>query len=590
MAKRRKSPRPPKLPKPQINLNPDGFLGSVATYIAIPIYVLEFFKRHNTIRKWLLRFGAMVIATYFIWGTDGVAFIFSIAMFAMNLLYAIGFMMIQFVGLFWFMSRTRVIEVHPKDPKNISFDDYWGQSYIVDHVKQWNKLLAQRGKFEELGGKPLNGLLLVGPPGTGKTMLAKAMAGDQGIAFIGMEGSGFRAMFWGVDTMKMIAFVRKGRGLAKRYGACIAYIDEIDAIGMSRGSVDQGGGQAQTQMAGGMFGMGMSGALTRLLYEMDGLEEIGEWDTAQNKARRIFGLDMIDQGKLMFMGATNRPSVLDPALLRPGRFDEQIVVGPGHEDDRREVIKGYLGTIKASPEIDVEALVQDTPGATPALIMAAITKGAVKRAVFEDHDEVTQEDIELAFQEKMIGLQNPITNWDPKQKRAVAAHEAGHAVAINYIRKRKRLVRASIIRRGRALGYVLDVDPKDIYAHPLRNWEEDIAVSISGHLAVKVVTGEEWTGMGSDLMKIKGLARALAAHGKFGTFGAILSSGPNGNVTPELEKDVNDYLNTMIERVEALLRQHEEELLTLTDELVEREDLNGREVRELLGWEIEEDE
>ena len=185
---------------------------------------------------------------------------------------------IQFVAIFWFMGQTRVETIRPGDPKQVTFDDYKGQPNLIKMVRQWISLLSDRTKFKQMGGEFINGLLLYGEPGTGKTLLAKAMAGEAGIAFISMEGSGFRGMFWGMDTLRMISFIRRARKLAREYGACIAYIDEIDAVGMSRGGVM--GGQGGGMMGGGMGGMfgGGSGALTRLLYEMDGINEQTRWE------------------------------------------------------------------------------------------------------------------------------------------------------------------------------------------------------------------------------------------------------------------------------------------------------------------------
>jgi cell division protease FtsH len=178
--------------------------------------------------------------------------------FAVRIAFAIGFAILQFVAIFWFMAQTKVEVIKPNDPKHITFDDYKGQPNLIKLVRQWISLLSDRSQFQQMGGKFINGLLLYGEPGTGKTLLAKAMAGEAGIAFISIEGSGFRAMFWGVDVLRMIWFVRKARRLAREYGACIAYIDEIDAVGMSRGSVMGGRGQTGMGMGGGMPFMGGS--------------------------------------------------------------------------------------------------------------------------------------------------------------------------------------------------------------------------------------------------------------------------------------------------------------------------------------------
>ena len=189
----------------------------------------------------------------------------------------------------------------------------------MELVKQWISLLADRHDFVKMGGQYINGLMLTGEPGTGKTMLAKAMAGEAGIAFMSVEGSGFRGMFWGMDTLKMMGFVRKARKLAREYGACIAYIDEIDAVAMSRSGVQ---GSNQNMATGGMMGgMMMNGALTRLLYEMDGIAEPGRVEKWKAKIAAMRGKPPPQRDwHVLFMGSTNRPDVLDPALLRPGRL------------------------------------------------------------------------------------------------------------------------------------------------------------------------------------------------------------------------------------------------------------------------------
>jgi cell division protease FtsH len=207
-----------------------------------------------------------------------------------------------------------------------------GQPNLIKMVRQWISLLSDRGQFQKMGGQFINGLLLYGEPGTGKTLLAKAMAGEAGIAFISIEGSGFRAMFMGVDVLKMVRFISRARKLAREYGACIAYIDEIDAVGMSRGGVMGGQGGMGMGM-GGMMGMGAgSGALTRLLYEMDGINEMSRWEKLRARWYQLRGKPAPPRDwHILFMGSTNRPDVLDPAHSS-SRFDRTVVV---NKPDRR---------------------------------------------------------------------------------------------------------------------------------------------------------------------------------------------------------------------------------------------------------------
>ncbi|MEK7442676.1 MAG: AAA family ATPase, partial [Chloroflexota bacterium] len=364
--------------------------------------------------------------------------------FAFQIVFALAFAIMQFVAIFWFMARSKTEIILPGDPKSLTLADYKGQKMLVKLVKEWISLLSDRTQFQKMGGNFINGLLLYGPPGTGKTLLAKCMAGEAGIAFMSIEGSGFRAMFWGVDVLKMIQFCGKAKTLAREYGACIAYIDEIDAVGASRGGVMGGGGAGG--MMGGMGGGG-SGSLTRLLYEMDGIGEQTWKEKWQARFYRFIGKKPpIRNWHVLYMGSTNRPDVLDPALTRPGRFDRSLEVSPPDKTGRREIISYYLNKIAHDETVDIEAIVADTNGATPARIMSAITKDAVRIALFGGHNKVSQRDIDLAFQEQYFGIESPIEEMETDQRRVLAYHEAGHAIAQHYLMPDQRIVRVSIIR------------------------------------------------------------------------------------------------------------------------------------------------
>lgn len=511
--------------------------------------------------------------------------VLAILQFLAQLLFAIAYAIIQFVAIFWFMARSKVETVRPTDPKSITFDDYWGQPNLKALVRQWLGLLADRQEFVRMGGRYINGLLLHGPPGTGKTMLAKAMAGEAGVAFISIEGSGFRAMFWGVDVLKMIWFVRKARKYARRYGACIAYIDEIDAVGQSRGGVQGGANGAAGGGMGGMWGGG-TGALTRLLYEIDGV------DQRSLKERLIARLYQLRGRKpparnwhVLFMGSTNRVDVLDPALTRPGRFDQMIEVGLPDRSGRRAIVEGYLSTIRHDDTVDVEAIVSNTPGASPAQMMAALTKDTVRIALFEHRNVVTQRDIDRALIHQMAGMENPIEEMDPEQRRSIAVHEAGHAVVVHYVLPEKRIGHLTILARGQALGFMLPLDEVEQYSYPLRRIVADIMVALGGHAAVRIVYGEEWTGAYSDYRQARDRFRHLYTLGYFGPPTGWISSMADGlGATPgAAPPEVNRLWQELEERTERLLRDHREELMALTDALLERNELNTREVLEILG-------
>ncbi len=492
---------------------------------------------------------------------------------------------IQFVAIFWFMARSRVEIIRPGDPKQVTFDDYKGQPSLLKMVRQWISLLSDRQQFQKMGGQFINGLLLYGEPGTGKTLLAKAMAGEAGIAFISIEGSGFRAMFWGVDVLKMIRFIGQARKLAREYGACIAYIDEIDAVGMSRGAV-MGGQSGMGMGMGGFMGAG-TGALTRLLYEMDGINELSRWEKLRARWYQFRKKPVPPRNwHILFMGSTNRPDVLDPALTRPGRFDRTVVVNKPDRAGRREMVKYYLNKIRTDETVDVEAIVSDTAWATPARIMSAITKDAVRLALFDGRERVSQRDIELAFQEQAMGLENPIEEMEEDQRRQVAYHEAGHAVVQYYLRPDERIVRVSIVRRSEALGYVLPVSNYDIYALPLRTFVADILVSMAGHVATKIFLGEYWTGATGDFQNVRGRLWQLAHYGYFGPPLDFAFPGDRELVTGKMFKDKTEVVaklwTTLEEQTEQILAKHSAEVHAVAQALLTRNDLTGRECIEII--------
>jgi len=505
--------------------------------------------------------------------------------YVLRIVFLLGYIVIQFVGLFWFLSRSRVETIRPEDPKAITFNDYWGQPTLVKLVRQWITLLSDRDQFVHMGGKYINGILLYGPPGTGKTMLAKAMAGEAGIPFISTEGSSFQAMFIMMDVLKMMSFVGKAKRLAREYGACIAYIDELDAMGASRGGV-MGGGMG---MGMGMGGMGMGGAgrgaLTRLLYEMDGIGEKTRWEKLVGRIYKFFGKTLpLRNWHVLYMGSTNRPDVLDPALLRPGRFDQKIMVEPPDRVGRREIVKGYLNKVKHDETVNIEAIVEDTPKYTPAQVAAAITKDAVRIALFNGRTKIAQQDIDKALQEQATGIEHPIEEWDPEQRKQIAYHEAGHAVVQHYLMPDQRIVRVTIIRRGGGiLGYMMPVDRTDIYTEPLRRIAADIMVSLAGHVATKLHMGEYWTGAWSDFSSVRYNIWKLYSLGYFGPpVRGIENSGSN-SIPANADTLIERFWKVLEEQTEQVLRQHVGEVDAIAQALLEKSDLSHDEVMALLG-------
>jgi cell division protease FtsH len=279
------------------------------------------------------------------------------------------------------------------------------------------------------------------------------------------------------------------------------------------------------------------------------------------------------------MGSTNRPDVLDPALTRPGRFDRTIQVDKPDRGGRRDIIQYYLNKIKHDDTVDVEAIVSDTSEATPAQIMSAITKDAVRLALFDGREKVNQRDIDLAFQEQHVGLENPIEELQEDQRRQIAYHEAGHAIAQYHLMPEERIVRVTILRRGGALGYMMPVNNFEVYVNPLQRFVRDIMVSMAGHVAVKIFLGEYWTGAGSDFQNVRVQITKLA---HFGYFGPPVSDPNTMRIEEKGKAPLERFWRETEEQTERLLRMHVAEVDALAKALLEKGSLNGKEVIEVI--------
>jgi cell division protease FtsH len=491
---------------------------------------------------------------------------------------------LQFGLLFWFLSRPEVEIIRPGDDTTVTFDDYWGQPQLVKLVKQWMSLLRDRKEFEKMGGRYISGLLLYGPPGTGKTMLAKAIAGESGMAFISAQGTSFQGMFWGMDILRVLRFCKYARDLAKKYGACVAYIDEIDAVGMNRGGV-RGSGPMVGSFTG--FGLGMF-ALSTLLSQMDGMNKPSRSEKFWRRVYRLLGREYKPKRNwhVMWMGSTNRPDVLDPALTRSGRLDTKIAVDPPDRASRRQIIQGYLNKIQHDETVDIEAIVADTAGMTPADIANAITKDAVRMAFFDGRKKVSQRDIDKALMEQTIGMETPVEEMDESQRRVLAYHEAGHAVAQYYVMPDQKIVRATIVRLSTgAQGHVMPVDTIDQHVEPVMRYAYDIIVSLAGRAAEKILTGEMFASTGGDYRNVQINLWKLAVYGYFGPrlamrFGAF--SGDDVAAMMAQDDVLERYWLQMEQVTEKLLRRHWKEVTALAEELLIKNTLNGKEVVEVI--------
>src|SRR5437870_4389033 len=353
----------------------------------------------------------------------------SILYYAFQISFALLFGIMQFVAIFWFLGRPRLYWVMPGET-GVTFDDYKGNPEVLESARRMVSLLRGIKEFQEMGGKPLRGLLLSGPPGTGKSYLAQCMSTEAGVPFAYASAASFRAMFIGMDVLMIKRLYAKARRLAREYGACVVFMDEIDAIGMSRSR--QGGGTMA--MGGGIFGaMGGTGGLNELLMQMDPPNIETGWF---KKILRILGLyhSRVQAQPVLPVGATNIPESLDPALLRPGRFDRKIHVAPPTDKYRAEVIEYYLNKVSHEPNISVPALSQRLVNYTPVAIKHVINE-AVIIAHFDGRDTVTYKDLIEAQDVHEFGLRQ-ISELTAIDRRRLAYHEAGHAVASYYLMER----------------------------------------------------------------------------------------------------------------------------------------------------------
>jgi cell division protease FtsH len=314
---------------------------------------------------------------------------------------------------------------------------------------------------------------------------------------------------------------------------------------------------------------------------MDGISEMTRWEKLRARWYQLIKKPVPPRDwHILFMGSTNRPDVLDPALTRPGRFDRTVVVNKPDRTGRREIVKYYLNKIKTDDTVDIEAIVSDTAWATPARIMSAITKDAVRLALFDNRNKVSQHDIELAFQEQAMGLENPVEEMEEDQRRQIAYHEAGHAIVQYYLRPDERIVRVSIVRRSEALGYVLPVPNYDIYALPLRTFVADILVSMAGHVATKLFLGEYWTGATGDFQNVRSRLWQLAHYGFFGPpldFAYMMDKELGGKMFKDKSKVVEGLWEKLEETTEDILSGHAPEVHAVALALLEKGDLTGRE-------------
>ncbi len=441
----------------------------------------------------------------------------------------------------------------------LTFSDVAGLDEAKEEVEEVVDFLKNPKKFTRLGGKLPKGVLLVGPPGTGKTLLAKAVAGEAQVPFFSLSGSDFVEMFVGVGAARVRDLFKQ----AKEKAPCIIFIDEIDAIGRSRGRGALIGGNDERE-----------NTLNQLLVEMDGFNT--------------------DKG-VIIMAATNRPDVLDSALLRPGRFDRQILIDRPDRIQRAEIFKVHTRHITLGPDVEMDGLANMTPGFAGAEI-ANVCNEAALLAARRDKEAVAMQDFEDAIDRVIGGLEKKNKLISPEEKRIVAYHEAGHAIAGWLLEHTDPVIKVSIVPRGlAALGYAQSL-PEERYISTKEAFLDQMTMMIAGRVAEEIVFGHLSTGAQNDLERITRLAYAMVVdYGMSERVGHISFNLSGKKDQPQFDKPYSDHTAELIdgevkaiiedvrERAHRLLNDNRDKLEALAQTLLDREVINERDLKEILG-------
>jgi len=448
----------------------------------------------------------------------------------------------------------------------VTFEDVAGVDEAKDDLKEIVDFLRDPQKFQRLGGRIPKGVLLVGPPGTGKTLLARAIAGEANVPFFTISGSDFVEMFVGVGASR----VRDMFEQAKKNSPCIVFIDEIDAVGRHRGAGLGGGNDEREQ------------TLNQLLVEMDGFEA--------------------NEGVIL-IAATNRPDVLDPALLRPGRFDRQVVVPNPDVGGREKILKVHMRKVPLAPDVDPRVLARGTPGFSGADLANLVNEAAL-RAARVGKRLVTMGDFEYAKDKVLMGTERRSMAMTNEEKTLTAYHEAGHALVAMHVPKSDPLHKVTIIPRGRALGVTMQLPERDHLSHTKQYLESRLAIMFGGRLAEELVFGPEnvTTGAASDIQVATQTARGMiTAYGMSEKLGRVRYQAneqevflghavtQTQNVSEATAQLIDQEVRRLIEEAEGrartILTEHLEDLHTISRALLEYETLSNDEIGTILRGE-----
>jgi cell division protease FtsH len=460
------------------------------------------------------------------------------------------------------VGKSKATEVKPESI-GITFKDVGGVDEAIAELQEIIQFLKAPEKFARLGGRIPKGVLLVGPPGTGKTLLAKATAGEAGVPFFETSGSEFVEMFVGVGAARVRDLFEQARQAAP----AIIFIDEIDAIGQSRGGAMRIGGNDEREQT-----------LNQLLSEIDGFH------SEQDKP-------------VIIMAATNRPEVLDPALLRAGRFDRQITVSAPDLAGRLQILHIHSQKVKLSPDFDLNRAARMTPGFSGADLENVMNEAALL-AARRSAIAVTIQDFEAAIERVVAGLEKKSRIMNEQERTTVAYHESGHALVAELVPHADPVAKVSIVPRGRgALGFTMQMPTEDRYLLTREELEDRLAVMLGGRAAEQVMCGTISTGASDDIQRASEMARRMVTEfgmsDKLGTVRystqqyQFLSGETTASASPEMLKVIDEEVQRIIgeqyKRAQELLNEHRSALEGLTRQLLETETVDGAAVKQSLA-------
>jgi len=455
-------------------------------------------------------------------------------------------------------SKARITD--PNDKSNrVTFKDVAGCKEAKEELKEIVDFLKSPKKFLDIGARIPKGVILTGAPGTGKTLLARAVAGEASVPFFHLSGSEFVEMFVGVGASR----VRDLFKMAKKAAPAIIFVDEIDAIGRTRGGGFGGGNDEREQ------------TLNQILVEMDGFEP---------------------NDKVIVMAATNRPDVLDPALIRPGRFDRKVILELPDRADREEILKIHAVKKSLAEDINLKLIAERTPGFSGADLYSLMNEGAIL-AARENRKKVFQFDLIQAIEKVMLGPERKSHLLSKKEKEITAYHEAGHALVASVLPYADPVHKVSIISRGNAGGYTLKLPLEEKRLQSKKEFLDDIAMSLGGYVAEQMIFGDITTGPSSDLQVATNLARAMVTRfGMSDVIGPITLVGAGGrpqygelvekeyseSVSTKVDAEVSRIINDGIKRAEKVLTEHKNAFKAIADKLIEVETIEQEEYEKII--------